>query len=264
MPLQFSEYKDFCDACGWSFPDDSAMLASFLNYGGMPGLFQFEQDDTIGKEKMFSGIFDTVVLNDIALRSHISDFDLLSKLIRYTFSTSGNLFSTKKIADTLSSFGKKTSSETIESYLAALEHALVLNRCEQFGLAGKNILRPLRKFYPIDNGLRGLTDGFQSPKNAVYKLENAVYNQLRARGFDVRIGSLQKGEVDFVATKGNDRSYYQVALSVVDESVLNRELGSLEQIRDSYPKTVITLDGLLSGITDSDDIRTHLMSSRPV
>lgn len=251
MPLQFCEYKDFSDACGWLFPDGSAMLDSFLNYGGMPGLFQFEQNDSLGKQKMLSGIFDTVILNDIALHARISDFELLSRLIRYTFSTSGNLFSTKRIVDTLSACGKKTSSETVESYLSALENAMVLNQCEQFGLAGKDILRPLRKLYPIDNGLRGLTDGFQSPKNAGFKLENAVYNQLRFRGFDVKVGTLQKGEVDFVATKGNERFYYQVALSVVDPNILNRETRSLEQINDSYPKTVITLDGLLSGVTDS-------------
>lgn len=251
MPLQFREYKDFCDACGWSFPDEPVMLDSFLNYGGMPGLFQFEQDDVIGKEKMLSGIFDTVVMNDIALHARISDFELLSKLIRYVFSTSGNLFSTKRIVDTLSSYGRKTSSETVETYLDALEDAMVLNQCEQFGLAGKNVLRPLRKFYPIDTGLRGLTDGFQSPRNTDFKLENAVYNQLRFRGFNVKVGTLRKGEVDFVATKGNDRSYYQVALSVVDEKVLNRETASLEQINDSYPKTIITLDGILSGVTDS-------------
>ncbi len=251
MPLQFCEYRDFCDVCGWSFSDESAMLDLFLNYGGMPGLFQFEQDDAIGKEKMLSGIFDTVVLNDIALHARVSDFELLSKLIRYAFSTSGNLFSTKKIVDTLSSYGRKTSSETVETYLAALETAMILNQCEQFGLAGKEILRPLRKFYPIDNGLRSLTDGFQSPKNVGFKLENAVYNQLRFRGYDVKVGTLKKGEVDFVATKGNDRSYYQVALSVVDEKVMDRELSSLEQVNDSYPKTIITLDGRLSGVTDS-------------
>ncbi len=251
MPLQFSEYKDFCDACGWSFSDESATLEFFLNYGGMPGLFQFEQDDLIGKQKMLSGIFDTVVLNDVALHERISDFELLSKLIRYAFSTSGNLFSTKKIVDALSSYGRRTSSETVESYLAALENAMILNQCEQFGLAGKSILRPLRKFYPIDNGLRSLTDGFQYPRNAGFKLENAVYNQLRSWGYSVKVGTLRKGEVDFVATKGSTRSYYQVALSVVDENVLNREISSLEQIHDSYPKTIITLDGLLSGTTES-------------
>ncbi len=251
MPLQFDEYRTFCDACGWSFASDAAMFEAFLAYGGMPGLFQFDQDDLFGKEKMLSGIFDTVVMNDVALRTSVSDFDLLSKLIRYVFSTSGNLFSTKKVADALSAAGKKTASETVESYLTALRDALVLSECEQFGLAGKDILRPQRKFYPIDNGLRNLTSGFQSAADAGFKLECLVYNQLRARGYDVKVGLLLKGEVDFVAVRGTERSYYQVALSVVDDGVLEREKASLEAIDDSFPKTILTLDGLRSGCTET-------------
>ena len=154
-------------------------------------------------------------------------------------------------SSSLSAAGKKTASETVESYLTALRDALVLSECEQFGLAGKDILRPQRKFYPIDNGLRNLTSGFQSAADAGFKLECLVYNQLRARGYDVKVGLLLKGEVDFVAVRGTERSYYQVALSVVDDGVLEREKASLEAIDDSFPKTILTLDGLRSGCTET-------------
>lgn len=251
MPLQFSEYRSFCDFYGWSFNSELAMFESFLSYGGMPGLFQFDQHDTFGKERMLSGIFDTVVMNDVALRTRVSDFTLLSKLIRYVFSTSGNLFSVKKVSDALSSAGKKTSPDTVEIYLEALENALILNGCEQYGLCGKNVLRPLRKFYPIDNGLRNLTSGFQATNDTGYKLENIVYNELRHRGYDIKVGALSNGEIDFVATKDAQHSYFQVTTSVADEAVMSRETSPLDKIGNSFPKTVLTMDGLLSGFTET-------------
>lgn len=250
MPLQFEEYQEFCKHVGWSFSNDFSQFEHFLAYGGMPGLFQFEQNDAFGKERMLSGIFDTVIMNDIALHSRVSDYPLLSKLIRYVLSTSGNLLSVKKVADTLSASGKKTSSETVEAYLSALESALILNSCEQYGLAGRELLRPRRKFYAIDNGLRNLADGFSVTKNIGFKLENVVYNQLRHWGFDVRVGALLQGEVDFVAIRGAERLYIQVSASVVDEAVMERETAALNRINDSFPKMILTLDGLMSGITD--------------
>lgn len=251
MPLQFKEYRAFCEARGWVFPSEEAMFGHYLTFGGMPGLFQFDQDDYFGKERMLSGIFDTVVMNDVAIHSRVSDFSLLSKLIKYVFSTSGNLLSVKKVADALSAAGKRTAPETVDSYLAALEDALVVNGCEQFGLAGKDILRPRKKYYPIDNGLRNLTSGLQSADDLGFKLEGLVYNQLRAWGFDVKIGSLQKGEVDFVAIKNGKRSYIQVTLSVLDESVFRREVTQLEAVADSFPKTILVMDGFRLGYTNS-------------
>ncbi len=250
-PLGFEEYISFGEAFGWDVASKEALLSDFVAFGGMPALFAYTRGDVAAYERVLSGIFDTVILKDVVGRSHVKDVDLLEKVVRYVFSTSGNLFSTKRVVDALVSAGRKASQETVDNYLAALVNAKVMTACEQQGLAGKEVLRPQRKFYPVDNGLRNLTIGFNRTRDTGYQLEAIVFNELVRRGWKVGIGALPGGEVDFVATRRDERLYIQVCQSVLDETTFAREVTPLEAIQDSFPKVVLVADRWKTGATSS-------------
>lgn len=250
QPLSFSEYLTFANHYKIDFADVDDAFAQYLRYGGMPAIFHLNNPEQADIAQLLKTIYETVILNDVAARTGLSDLDLLSKLVRYVFSTSGSLFSTNKIANTLTSLGRKTKSETIDGYLRALVDALILFQCEQTGLAGKEVLRPQRKFYPVDTGLRNLMRNF-APGDTGFQLENLVHNELIRRGFNTSVGLLNAGEVDFIAEKEQQRIYVQVTEEMASQKTYQRELGSLEAIEDSWPKCVITLDRVNCGTTKS-------------
>ena len=250
-PLGFEEYISFAKAFGWDVESSEGLLSDYVTFGGMPALFAYARGDVVAYERVLSGIFDTVILKDVVGRSHVKDVDLLEKVVRYVFSTSGNLFSTKRVVDALVSAGRKASQETVDNYLAALVNAKVMTACEQQGLAGKEVLRPQRKFYPMDNGLRNLTIGFNRTRDTGYQLEAVVFNELVRRGWKAGVGALTAGEVDFVATRRDERLYIQVCQSVLDETTFAREVAPLEAIQDSFPKVVLVADRWRTGVTSS-------------
>lgn len=250
MPLSFKEFLDFAKNYEIDFKNNDDAFATYLRFGGMPAIFHLRNFNQQEIAQLLKTIYETVILNDVAARTGVSDIDLLSKLVRYVFTTSGSLFSSNKIANTLTSFGRKTKPNTIDGYLKALEDALILSRCEQAGLAGKEILRPQSKFYPVDNGLRNLMSNF-APDNTGYQLENLVYNELVRRGYTVSIGTLRAGEIDFIADKPQGRTYVQVTESMIDPQTYQREITPLEILTDSWPKVVITLDRANCGTTQT-------------
>lgn len=249
-PLSFPEYLEFSQATD-SDADDLTredLFARYVRYGGMPGLFDAASFEGEFVMKELTAIRDTVILNDVAKRFELRDIDLLEKLVRYVYSTSGNLFSSRKIADTLTSMGRKTSSATVDSYLNALRRAFLVLRCEQEGIAGKTVLQPLQKLYAPDTGLRNREIGFAS-RDIGYQLESVVFCELRRRGYEVHVGASAAGEVDFVASRRSERLYVQVSNSIAEGQTFERELSSLEAIHDSFPKIVLTRDSLLWGTT---------------
>lgn len=249
-PLSFSEYLDFKHHHGIGIGSTSESFAEYLRFGGMPGQFDLAQRTTETMTAFLKGIFDSVLLNDVAKRTHIADIDLLEKLVAYLFGTSGNLFSTKKIVNTLQSIGRKSTQNTIDNYLNALKNALLVKEVTQFGLKGKEVLNPKRKFYAADIGLRNFASGFPI-EDMGFQLENVVCNELSKRGYDVFVGTLPDGsEIDFVARKPNgEQHYYQVTQSLIDDKVYKREITPLLQIPDNFPKTILTLDTYRTGIT---------------
>lgn len=249
-PLSFPEYLEFShtvdpDANGLTRDE---LFARYVRYGGMPGLFDKASFEEEFVAKELTAIRDTVILNDVAKRFDLRDIDLLEKLVRYVYSTSGNLFSARKIADTLTSMGRKTNPTTVDTYLSALRRAFLVLRCEQEGVAGKTVLQPLQKLYAPDTGLRNREIGFTS-QDMGYQLESVVFCELKRRGYDVHVGAGTSGEVDFVADRRSERLYVQVSSNVIEGDTLERKLRSLEAIRDSFPKIVLTRDSLQWGTT---------------
>lgn len=252
-PLSFREYRSFCEQSGRAALGKEELLSEYLRYGGMPSLFGLKGplEEDIARE--LSGIYNTVILNDVAQRFQIRDYALLEKLVTYVFSTSGNLFSVKSIVNYLRSSGVKASYETIDSYLYALEQALILYGVTQDGLQGKELLRPQRKFYPVDTGLRNMAIGF-AMRDVGFQLENAVFVELLRRGYRVSVGVVGTAEVDFVARRRDERLYVQVSDALAAETTLERELSALRAVHDAYPKYLITTDQLHIGTTE-DGIR---------
>lgn len=254
FPLSFQEFRSFYAAYDPNLQrSDDDLFAEYLRFGGMPSLFSLRERSIDGITRELDSIYNTVILKDVAERLHIRDIALLNRLIAYVFSTSGNLFSTRKIVGALVSGGRKTSAETVESYLHALSEAFIVREVHQTGLQGKQLLNPLRKIYPVDTGLRNMSIGFAS-RDLGFQLENVVANELLRRGYDITVGTLPGGEVDFVASRLDDRVYVQVTETMIDESTYERELAPLRAIHDSFPKIVLTLDRYRTGTTE-DGIR---------
>lgn len=253
FPLSFREYMDFRQATDGKAPGRDEAFADYLRFGGMPGLFALRERDEDDVARELSAVFDTVILNDVAKRLGIRDLPLLERLVSYLFSTSGNLFSTRKVTGALKSAGYRVSQDTIENYIDALERAYILNGLRQSGLKGKELLNPLRKFYPVDTGLRNLTTGF-AVDDLGFQLEDVVANELLRRGNRVTVGAVPMepsgtSEIDFVATDHQRRAYYQVTQSLIDERVFEREITPLRAIGDSFPKFILTYDHARNGIT---------------
>lgn len=253
FPLSFREYLSFAAAFGGqaeSDLDEVALFSCYLRFGGMPGLFAAAAFTEESATRELSAIRDTVLLNDVAKRFNVRDIDLLEKLLRYTYSTSGNLFSANRVAGALTSMGKKTSVDTVDAYLGALRSAFALYECQQAGLKGKEVLRPRRKYYAPDGGLRNLETGF-SMQDIGFQLEGVVFMDLRRRGYEVSVGALPAGEIDFVARRRSEKLYVQVCETLLDEATRSREVAPLDAVGDSYPKMILTRDDASVGITPS-------------
>jgi predicted AAA+ superfamily ATPase len=248
-PLSFGEYRDFVVRMGLGPRSDDELLLRYVRFGGMPGIFEVDPFSDTAVARQLEAVHDTVVLNDVAKRFKVRDVDLLQKLVRYVFSTSGNLFSSNKIAAALTSMGRKTNVETVDAYIDALTRAFLIYPCFQAGLGGKAVLRPQRKLYVPDAGLRNLANGFNQ-RDLGFAVEGVVYMELVRRGYTVSVGAAPVGEVDFVAAKGGERRYLQVCDSVANPETLARELRPLEALGDSFPKEVVVRDPWGCGTTE--------------
>ncbi|MDD6237587.1 MAG: ATP-binding protein [Clostridiales bacterium] len=187
------------------------------------------------------GIYNTIIVKDIAKRNKITDTMTLESVTRFVFDNIGSPLSTKKIADTMTSEGRKIDVKTVEKYLKALMESFIVYQAKRYNVKGKQYLKTLEKYYVVDIGLRYLLLGSRST-DVEHILENVVYLELLRRDNDVYVGKIDEAEVDFVAMKPNKTVYYQVAASVRDEKTMQRELAPLQKINDHYPKMILTLD----------------------
>lgn len=247
MPLSFKEY---CSYVGYD--ELSKKYQNYTLNSSFPYALMFEHREDI--RAYLEGIYTSIILKDVMTRYKISDMTMLETLIRFMFDNIGNLTSSTKIANTLTSMGKKISVSTIESYLKALVESFILYKAERYDIKGKKILNSGAKYYVTDIGLRYYLLGSKYTDYG-HILENIVYLELVRRGYEVQIGKIGDTEIDFIATNEKGKAYYQVAYTVIDESgsILKRELASLKKVNDNYPKYLLTMDDV--PFTDHEGIQ---------
>jgi predicted AAA+ superfamily ATPase len=180
----------------------------------------------------------------VAKRAGVTDIPLLESIVKFLCSAIGSPVSAKKISDTLCSSGRKTSVHTVETYLRALCDSYIFYRADRYDIRGKQYLKTLGKYYIVDTGIRNLLLASTS-RDLGHMVENVVFFELLRRKYRVCVGKLGENEVDFVALNSDETLYVQVALSVLDEAVLERELLPLQKIKDNHPKLLLTLDEIM-------------------
>lgn len=242
--LSFSEYLMFkgkYDTVG----DVKTELADYVRFGGFPAthLRKYTQDEiyTIVRD-----IYNSTVFSDIVKRNQIRKVDQLERVVKYTFNKVGNTFSAKSISDYLKLEHRALDNETVYSYLEKLEKAYLLHRCSRYDLQGKELLKTQEKFYLADSALRYSVLGYNEDSVAA-SLENIVYLELCRRGYTVHIGKTSNGEIDFVATRQNEKIYVQVTQKIGSAETEKREYSRLLEIRDNYSKYVLRTDAFAGG-----------------
>jgi len=239
LPLSFAEYYELKGG-----GNKRELFTSFYLNGAFPQATVIVDDDI--RSDYVRGVYNTVLLKDVVARKKVTDVELLESVVRFLFDNIGNIISSKKIADSLTSYGRKTNPITVENYVTALLESYVLYKASRYDVKGKQHLKSLEKCYVSDISLRHVVLG-ERDRDIGRILENIVYLELIRRGYTVKIGKVGDKEVDFVATVGDQRVYYQVAASVLDPATYEREFSSLQLIKDHYPKYVLTMDDLPSG-----------------
>lgn len=256
LPLSFKEIYE--EKGG----DKEEVFNRYLKYGGFPYLMNMPLDDE--QINMYlEGIYNTVIIKDIEERENRKQLDpnkrkitnivLLKSIAKYLASTIGSIISVKNVTGYLTSAGRKVSSSTVDDYMEALREAFIFYPVERFDISGKKILKTLNKWYIVDLALRD----YMLPKKMYdlgFSLENTIYFELLRRGYRVNVGKTESSEIDFVAQKNNEISYYQVTASMIDQTTFERELAPLRAIKDNYKKTVLTLDKFTQGNYDGIEI----------
>ncbi|MGN1418243.1 MAG: ATP-binding protein [Acutalibacteraceae bacterium] len=236
LPLSFREYMESTG----SMNDRGVKYTEYLENSSFP--YALELKGQPGEIRDYlEGLYNTIVIKDIVSRKKITDTMMLQSVLRFVFDNIGNPLSSKKIADTMTSDGRKIDSKTVEKYLDALTESYIIYQAKRYNIKGKQYLKTLEKYYVVDIGLRYMLLGSRQADRG-HILENVIYLELIRRGYDVYVGKVGDMEVDFVAQNSKGTTYYQVALTVRDEKTLERELKPLMSIRDHYPKYILTLD----------------------
>lgn len=243
LPLSF---KEFCEGVENrnEIPKTTAQKYNdYLTESSFPYALELDSNKKNIREYL-EGIYNSIILKDVITRLKVTNPLILESIIRFMFDNIGNLLSSNKIANTLTSLGRKTDYKTVEKYIKGLSDSLILYEAKRYDIKGKQLLANLSKYYVVDIALRQLLLSNKS-SDLGNILENVIYLELIRRGYEVYVGQLKNGEVDFVAINGEEINYYQVSLTVLDEKTLERELKPLQRIKDHYPKYLITLDEIL-------------------
>lgn len=238
QPLSFKEYLNFTGKNSDQNLEDK--FNQYLKHGGLPTIIELlDHPDTIGP--FLEGIYNTVMMKDVIERNGVRDAALLESILKFIAANIGCVVSTKKISDYLTSSGRKTTSDTIDNYLKMLSNAFIIYKANRYDLKGKMFLKTLEKYYIVDMGIRNQLTGLRNTDYG-HVLENLIYLELVRRGYEVAIGKIGSLEVDFIATKTDEKVYYQVSATILDETTRARELRPLEAISDNYPKYILTMD----------------------
>lgn len=232
-PLSFKEYLKLHPA-----DQNHSLNMRFSDYiwtGSMP-MINPDEDESFNR-MILDSIYNTIVVKDITPRSKIKSINTLNSIVRFLFSNIGNITSASSIAKQIESDPR-----VVENCLKALEDAYIVEKAERYDIRGKKLLKTLEKYYVEDTGIRNAILGISSREDISRQLENIAYLELKRRGYQICVGRYGDQEVDFTAMKGDVREYYQISMSIKDENTYVRETRSLNSIRDSHPKTILTLD----------------------
>lgn len=247
LPLSFKEFLTF-----HKFPNDMSMerkFALYIKFGGMPSLKDFDFSERQSYE-VLDGIYNTVLVKDVASRAKNTNTQVIEKIIHFLADNIANISSVNSITNTL--YSEKSIESKNNSYvndcIGLLEKAFIFYPVQRYDVKGKELLRSLEKYYIVDNGLRYRILNRVSDNGRI--LENIVYFELLRRGYTVFIGKYEDKEIDFIATKQDEKLYIQVNDRMDANKTFSRELGVLQQIRDSHPKMVLTNDEMLVGSTE--------------
>ena len=231
-------YKEYIELTGKNSKEEESFW-DFVKWGGLPNRVQFT--DEINIKDYLHSVFDSIILRDVVERLGLKDTTLFNLILQYLIDITGREFSANNIIKYLKSEGKIISTETLYTYIDALCKALIIQKIYRYDIHGKAILKTLNKYYMTDLGIAQIkNNNFEI--NKCFAIENVVFNELVARGYEVYIGKLNPGEIDFIASKSNERKYFQVTYLLSDKKVEEREFGALKKIEDNYPKYVISLD----------------------
>lgn len=238
LPLSFKEFLDFKT---YDEKNAEKHFNEYLRIGSFPSVSLANQQELV--EAILSGLFDSIFTRDIVLRGKIRDEGAFYKVAKFVFENIGNNTSANAIKNTMISHGHKITSDTVDNYLRLMCDAHMLYQCERYDIRGKERLKTNGKYYVVDTGLRNKLIGYRDG-NLGHVIENIVYLQLIRLGYEVTVGKNMSTEVDFIAVKESSKLYFQVSLTALEESTYNREINSLLNINDQYPKYLITMDRL--------------------
>lgn len=236
LPLSFKEY-----VLSTGTADGLVRkYAEYIESSSFPYALEFQGQPKEIRDYL-EGLYNTIVVKDIAARKKISDIMMLESITRFLFDNIGSQLSTKKIADAMTSNGRKMDVKTVERYLEGLMESFIIYQAKRYNIRGKQYLKTLEKYYVVDLGMRYMLLGSRGT-DVGHMLENVVFLELKRRGYEVYVGKMDELEVDFVVREPKNTVYIQVAASVRDDAALARELAPLQKISDHYPKRILTLD----------------------
>jgi predicted AAA+ superfamily ATPase len=238
-PLSFGEHLEFTRAAGLKAAPKEQFL-DYLRSGGMPGIHEMGIKSEALRPYL-QDIYNSVLLKDVIARNHFRDTELLERIIKFLMDNIGNIFSAKSISDFLKNQNRRLSTETIYHYLAALESAYLIEKVNRWDIKGKRRLEIKEKYFLEDFGLKHAILGYRQ-EDIAGLLENAVYLELKRRGYQVYIGQIEQREVDFIAQRQDEKIYLQLSYLLASAETIEREFAPLSAINDNYPKYVLSLD----------------------
>lgn len=254
--IQSLSYEEFL--VFHQLPDTDDSLAKYIQYGGLPGLAKIGLEEDDAREYQMD-IFHTVLLKDVIMRNRIRNVPFLENLVRFLADNTGKLISANSIAKYMKSQGESITSTVIINYISFLCEAYILHKVNRFDIHGKRIFETNDKFYFEDNGIRNALAGGTREGDIEKVIENIIYQHLIRLGYQVYVGQLQAGEIDFVCTKPDgQRIYVQASYIIADMATREREFGNLRAINDNYPKYVISMTPLLTRNDDNGITHLHL------
>lgn len=252
--IQSLSYNEFLEFHNLSDNDES--LSLYIQYGGMPGLAKIGLEEDDAREYQID-IYHTVLLKDVIMRNQIRNVPFLENLVRFLADNIGKLISANSIAKYMKSQGESITSSVVINYISFLCEAYILHKVNRYDIHGKRVFENNDKFYFEDNGVRNAIAGGTREGDIEKVIENIIYEHLIRLGYQVYVGQLQAGEIDFVCTKPEgQRIYVQASYIIAEQATREREFGNLRSIKDNYPKYVISMTPLLT--KNDDDGITHI------